>query len=142
MGWCVTILGQGLPDVNERVSSFSSCPGNMYTAVREMNDGLQLRDMATVEMCSEALIRLINELDLGCRGRFTDEWAVASDEAWSKGKETRKEFEDVRGFIGMHNLPYKDYQTFCGHTIRERIREDAIRFLLYYMAGYTVKFEW
>lgn len=137
MSWSVTVIApEGYPDVQEPVVSFCQCPGNMYMGVMEMKE-TQLRHMETSEAI-EALKDLIAEVDKNNEGRFSDVYAVNADMRWSEGRETRKEWGE---WVAMR-LGNKTYEEFCGVKLRKRIREDAVRFLLYYSAGYQVEFEW
>ena len=142
MSWSVTIIApEGYPDVQESVMSFCQCPGNMYMGVMEMKE-TQLRHMKTPEAI-EALKELIAEVDKNNEGRFSDVYAVNADMKWSEGRETRKEWEEWGSLAYCRDAwPYKTYEEFCGAKLRKRMREDAVRFLLYYSAGYQVEFEW
>jgi hypothetical protein len=145
MGWSIDITSDTLPDPQETISGVSDCPGNFYTGVTQMKDK-QLRHMEADEAYA-ALVDLIAELDKGDKGLFSNVWAEEADGFWSKGRETREEYSrwtDIfrgRGGIPAH-MPFSDYTSFCGYTIRERMRKDAVRFALYYKAGYTITFEW
>lgn len=135
MSWSVTVTAaEGMPDVQEPIISFSKCPGNMYMCVLEMKER-QLREMDRDEAIS-ALCDVIAEVDKGNDGRFSDAYAVDADMKWSEGRETRADFDR----IGQHL--YKTYERFCGELLRDRIRTTSVRFLLYYKAGYDIKYEW
>ena len=129
-----------MPDVQEPICSFSSCPGNMYVSVREMK-GKQLQDMDQEEAI-EALKEVILEVDKGNEGRFNNDYAVASDKQWSEGRETMDGWKKVQQYIHRASFPYKTYEEYCGHEMRERIRETSVRFLLYYKAGYEITYHW
>lgn len=136
MSWSISINPVGdLPEVSERYASFCQCPGNMYYSIIEMKDK-QLRDMDRDE-CISSLIDLIAELSKGEEGRFTNKWAVEADEHWSQGRETRAEWVRL-----PPQLRTNSYEEYTGQSTRERIREDAIRFLLYYKAGYDIEYTW
>ena len=139
MSWSITITPQeGLPDVQEPIISFSNCSGNMYVSVVEMT-GKQLREMTTPEAIA-ALKDLIAEIDKGDEGRFSNAYAVASDQQWSGGRETKTEWEKFRYYLD--HMPFKTYDEYCGYTLRTRVRETATRFLLYYVAGYQIEYKW
>jgi hypothetical protein len=142
MGWSINIKSDVLPDPKERISSCCSCPGNFYYSVMEMT-GKQLRNMKKKEAI-EALHDLILEVDKGNAGMFTDEWAVDADQKWSKGEETRKEYEKFEGWVNNPKiiLPFTDYTSFCGSHARDNVRESALRFFLYYKAGYEITYKW
>lgn len=144
MSWGINIKSDTLPDPQECISSVCDCPGNFYTAVREMK-GQQLRQMETADAIN-ALTDLITEIDKGNSGLFSNEWCKDSDEKWSKGRETREEYAKWTAvFLNRQvpaHLPFNDYTSFCGYTVRERIREGAVRFFLYYKAGYQITYEW
>lgn len=149
MGYGVEIRHPTLPDVREPISSFAGCPGNMYYAVYELT-GLRLCDMPcehASDQIVEALQKVIAELDKGNDGMFNDQYACDADLKWSQGRETREEYSKwgpalesslARGF----KLPFNNYPSFCGWTLRERIRETAVRFMLYYLAGYKITYTW
>ncbi len=142
MGWSIDIKSNVLPDPKERIHSCCSCPGNFYYSVMEMT-GKQLRHMKKKEAII-ALHDLILEVDKGNAGRFTDEWAVDADQKWSEGRETREEFAKWDGIVNHSKivLPFNDYTSFCGHHTRENVRQSAMRFFLYYKAGYEIIYDW
>jgi hypothetical protein len=144
MGWSIKVTGDSLPDPQEIISSVSSADGNFYTAVMKMKDK-QLREMDTDEAVT-ALMDLIVTLDKGDNGLFSDEWCKEADNKWSRGVETMTEYSkwiDIFGSRGIPpQMPFHDYVSFCGYTTRERMRNDAMRFFLYYKTGYTVTYEW
>jgi hypothetical protein len=141
MSWDIEITApEGYPDVQEPIQGFSKCSGNLYMGVLEMKEK-QLRYMEPKEAIT-ALIDLINELDKGNDGRFSDTYAVEADQRWSEGKESRREWEKYEPYLQTHNLPFKTYEQFCSITMRGHIRESAVRFLLYYTAGYKIEYEW
>ena len=137
MGWSVQVVPtEALPDVDEPISSFCWCPGNMYMCVKELT-GTQLNHM-TREQAIVALLRVIVELDKGNEGMFSDAYAVDADMKWSNGVESRKEWEK---WACIQHFPYADYTTCTGHEMRTRCRDAALRFFLYYKAGYEVRYE-
>lgn len=139
MSWDITITPPpSFPDVDEPIFSFSNCPGNMYTGIKEMKSK-QLREMDQEEAIT-ALKDLIIEIDKKNDGLFSDEYAVESDKKWSEGRESREDWERCRNYI--EHMPYKTYEGLCGYTMRLRIREAAVRFFLYYVAGYKIEFNW
>lgn len=139
MSWDVTITPpEGFPEVNETVCSFSMCPGNMYMSVREMNKK-DLKDMSRQEAI-DALKDLIAEIDKNNDGLFSDAYAVAADLKWSEGKQSRKEWERYAPY--RDSMPFKTYEDCCGYMLRKHIREDAVRFFLYYASGYKIEYEW
>jgi hypothetical protein len=142
MGWSIDIKSNVLPDPKEPIFSVCSCPGNFYYSVMEMT-GKQLRHMKKKEAII-ALHDLILEIDKGNAGRFTDDWAVDADQKWSEGKETREEFEKWIEILKRQEvvLPFNDYKSFCGEHTRDRVRESAMRFFLYYKAGYEITYDW
>lgn len=129
-----------MPDVREPVCAFGCCSGNMYVSVLEMK-GKQLSDMDRDEAI-EALKELIAEVDKGNEGRFNDTYGVEADVKWSKGQETLKEWEKFEPHVHRCRWPYKTYEEFCGHELRNRVRETAVRFILYYKSGYEINYCW
>ena len=133
MSWDITITPpETFPDVDEPISGVSKCPGNFYMAVMDMK-GKQLREM----MVDEAILSLkevIFEVDKGNEGLFSDQYGVDSDKQWSDGKEL--------GDAWLMYGKFMSYKEFCGKEVRERIREAAVRFLLYYVAGYKIEYVW
>lgn len=139
MSWSITVTPpEGFPDVQEAICSFSHCPGNMYVSVMEMT-GKQLREMTMPEAII-ALKDLIAEIDKGDEGRFSNAYAVVSDQKWSEGRETMREW--TRFSSHLDRMPFKTYDEYCGYSLRTRIRETATRFLLYYVAGYQIEYKW
>jgi hypothetical protein len=149
MGWGVDIRLPGKfldidldgVDLDERVSSYCSCPGNMYTAIMQMNEEIQLRHMPR-EKAIEALAILARELNKENEGIFHNQWCVDADLHWSLGKETKKSWEDFCNVMPISITSKYNYHTFTGQETRQRIREDALRFLTYYLAGCEVTFTW
>jgi hypothetical protein len=145
MGWGITIASDALPNPQEPISSVCDCPGNFYTGVKQMK-GIQLRHMEPNDAIL-ALKDLITEIDKGDDGMFCNTWAEESDKLWSQGRETREEYTkwtdvfNFRGGIPAH-MPFSDYTSFCGYTVRDRMRTSAMRFYLYYVAGYDITYEW
>ena len=139
MSWDVSIIPpEGFPDVEEKIISFASCGGNMYTAVRELKKR-DLKEMTTDEAIS-ALKDLIVELNKEDKGIFSNNYCVACDLQWSEGRETESEWSKYKSHIKY--FPFKNYEEFCGWHIRNRIKETSIRFLLYYVAGYEITYVW
>ena len=143
MGWSITVTPPaGFPDVQESISSCSKCPGNFYMCVLEMKEK-QLRYMERDE-CISSLKDVIAEIDKGNEGRFSNQYCVDADTMWSKGRETMDEWTkySVLPENRLAYMPFKTYEEFCGYDIRERMRKDAVRFLLYYVAGYNIEYDW
>lgn len=147
MGWSVdvqypntnhTLAGQ---PVDEPVASFASCPGNICTAVTEVGFP-KLPHCDDAAHCEAALGELIIEIDKGNEGVFTDEWAVAADERWSKGQESRESWQGVAHAADQLPDTMSTYEKWTGHWKRQKLRQDAERFYMYYLAGCTVTFEW
>jgi hypothetical protein len=133
MSWDITVTPpESFPDINEPIAGVSKCPGNFYTAVMDLKDK-QLREMTTDEAIA-ALKEVIIEVDKGNEGFFSDQYSVDADKQWSEGKE----LGDAWLMYGKF-MPYKE---FCGKEVRERIREAAVRFLLYYVVGYKIDYIW
>lgn len=129
-----------MPDVQEPVVSFANCPGNMMIAVKDLT-GFHIKDMDSNQAIN-ALVNIIDEIDKGDVGRFNNSYAVLADKLWSDGVETTKEWDKIKHFAHtLPSLPYHTYEEFCGYTMRSRIRETSIRFLLYYKAGYLITYQ-
>jgi hypothetical protein len=134
LGW--DIIHDTLPDPQERVSAFSSSQGSI---LRIIYDEFKISPTEwTRETAISGLKWLIKNIDLGNDGIFNDAWCVEADMKWSKGRESREAFEPFRR---LSNPPFA-YEEYTGRNKRSSMRETAIRFLLYYIAGYNVKFEW
>ena len=141
MSWSVSVTSPetlDLPDVNEPIISFSSCAGNICSSVAEMK-GKHLSAMDRDEAIT-ALKDLIKEIDKQNDGIFTDRYAVDSDKQWSDGKETTTDWLKFEPYLDK--MPFKTYEQYCGYSLRERVRKTAVRFFLYYTAGYEVTFRW
>lgn len=151
MSWSVRVMApEGMPEANEKIASFCKCPGNMYMCVMEwarieaekypsIKIEMQLRDMDRKQAIS-ALLEVIRELDKGNRGIFNDDYAVMADEKWSGGEETKTAWKTMRIFPSFHNS--ESYAEYTGRVMRERCREGAMRFFLYYKAGYIIEYIW
>ena len=144
MSWGVDIKFPGKfldLEIEDRVSSYCSCPGNMYTAIMQMNEEIQLRHMPR-EKAIEALGLLARECNKEDKGIFNDAWCVDADVHWSQGKETLKEWDDYSRVMPAEIVKRYTYESYTGERTRQRIREDALRFLMYYLAGCEVTFTW
>lgn len=63
---------------------------------------------------------------------------VCADKIWSNSRETTKDWE----LFKQYHPDTFTYDEYCGKTIRERIYSDAVRFMLYYVAGYKITYSW
>jgi len=134
MSWSVEITHETLPDPDEPIVSFCSCMGSI---LRIIYDEFRISPTEwTKENAITSLKWLINNIDSGAAERFDDKWCVAADMQWSKGKESHADYDTLSGFIP------DTYEEWTGKNKRANMRQTAIRFLLYYIAGYNVKFEW
>lgn len=142
MSWSITVIppDDSFPDVQEVVSSVSRCPGNFYMCVLELKDR-QLREMTTDDERISSLRDVILEIDKGNDGLFSDNYCVEADKAWSDGRETMDEWNTLQSYY-LSRMPFKTYEQFCGYHVRERMRKDAVRFFLYYKAGYKIEYVW
>lgn len=143
MGYYVEVKHESYPDVKEPVATYSVCKGNILSAIEELT-GVHL-SKAGPNTASASLASLIAELDKGNTGMFNDAYAADADLKWSKGKESAEEYARwataLEHALGKGTpMPFTDYQTFCGWRMRDRLRDDAVRFFLYYKAGYQVTF--
>jgi hypothetical protein len=137
MGWSITVTPpEGMPDVDEPISGMSSCSGNIYSSLIDLS-GKRLKEL-TRDEAIQSLKDMIAECDKEGEGFFTDDYAVKSDIQWSEGRETRKDWDEV---YSKHPY-YNSYEHYCGSQLRDRLRRTAVRFLLYYVAGYTITYEW
>ena len=138
MGWDITITPQnGMPEVDEPILGVSSCLGNFYSCIIFMAKK-QLQDVSNKKAIN-LLNDLIKELDKGNDGIFSDKIAVDSDKQWSQGQESRKDWDHYKWLPPYQN---HTYETWTGLRFRERVRKDALRFLLYYKAGYKIDYKW
>lgn len=129
----------GLPDPKEPIFSFVRASGNIMMAPKVLGYR-SLDDIPDRKVAASILVDVIAELDKGNAGGFSDQWCVDADLRWSGGKEMREAWEQVRAW---RNGPGPDYlrspETYWGHVTRDRLRKDAMRFLLYYLAGYEIR---
>jgi hypothetical protein len=134
MSWSVDIAHNNLPDPDEPIVSFCSCDGNFLRAIyfkTSISPSLWTREFAI-----EQLQWFISEIDKGDCGDFNDSWCVESDQKWSKGRESQESYNEFRDFIKL------SYQQWTGIEKRRDMRNVAMRFLLYYIAGYNIEFIW
>jgi hypothetical protein len=139
MGWDFDIRHDYLPDPLEKIVSFSSCQGNMLSAIRDKT-GKSPTEW-TSEFAITELKELIDELDTNNEGKYSDAWCIEADQKWSQGKESLKNWQDYLRFYGSLSKDIT-YEQYTGTHTRERMRETAFRFLLYYCAGYEIVFNW
>ena len=131
----------GLPDPQEPISSFANVPGNIMTAP-EVIGCARLDDIPAVNTASSAhvqvLTQLIAELDKGNEGKFSDQWCVDTDLRWSSGREMREAWHQIASYMPWTGK-YESERTYWGCLKRDQLRKDAMRFLLYYLAGYEIR---
>lgn len=136
----------GFPDPREPISSFARCPGNIMTAP-EVLGYVHLDEILTTNVTTAVprtvLTDVIAELDKGDAGKFSDQWCVDADLRWSGGREAEAAWREIAPFVhfeGRNTPPSMRSKTAnWGHVTRERLRDDALRFFLYYAAGYEVR---
>lgn len=137
----VTIIPPpGFPDPQEPVSSFARVPGNIMTAP-EVLGYRSLDDIPDREVAKAILIDVITEIDKDDVGRFSDQWCVDADLRWSGGKEMREAYRQIAPYMrpGIGPSYMQSERAYWGRCTRDRLRQEAIRFLLYYLAGYEVR---
>jgi len=141
MSWDITITPpNNMPQVEEPIVSFSSCPGNMYVAVRDLIKK-QLNEMEPSEAI-ESLRGVIIELDKGNSGLFSDSYCYEAEKQWHDNTdlfELSKKNKDLL-LRGINTLD--GYKEYCGNSTRQRIRKTSVRFMLYYIAGYNISYSW
>jgi len=134
-------LPPGVPDPQERVSSFAPRSGNILTAVEEVGF-LSLDRIPSPVQAQCALAALIAEIDKGEDGVFTADWWLKTDKMWSNSRE----FGIFCNEWGPHmpvlsrSFPGMTIELWYARTRREKLREDAFRWFSYYRMGIT--FEW
>ena len=146
MGYDIDISipeGKSLPNPQERVVSFSSCPGNILSSLPEI--GCKQLDELNRQEAIDALQKMIAEIDKGNEGVYNDSYFVKCDEQWSGGKETGREWNKVKGL--RNRLSYcpdyfQSYEQYTGYMGRNRLRETAFRFFCYYSLGYEITYTW
>lgn len=134
MSWDVDITHETLPDPQESIMAFASSKGSILRIIYDQF-GISPKEW-TSEFAITSFKWLIKNIDLGNDGIFNDDWCVDADMQWSKGRESHESYDDLASFIP------DTYEQWTGKLKRDDMRKTAIRFLLYYIAGYTVKFEW
>lgn len=147
MGWSVTVT---MPEgnhpmsgeqVDEAVVSFALSPGSLACATEEVGFP-RLPSCESPEQCMNALSTLIKELDKGDYGAFTNDWAVKADQQWSNGRESQEAWRNISGAKDQLPPSMNTYEKWTGHWKRKKLRDDAERFYLYYLAGCDVEFSW
>lgn len=130
----------GLPDPKEPVSAFARAPGNIMTA-SEVLGYRSLDDIPDPVVARGVLVDVIAELDKGDAGRFSDQWCADADRRWSRELEMRQTWSRIAPCVrpGVEPDYMQSMHTYWGHITRERLRADAVRFLLYYLAGYEIR---
>jgi hypothetical protein len=131
----------GFPDPKESISSFARCPGNIMMATEEIGHE-RLDRIKYPEESKKALIDVIAEIDKGNDGKFNDGWCEEADRRWSDGKEAEESWRTYGSPLLSWGgpVPWKNKKQYWGVTVRDRLRKEAVRFLLYYTAGYQI--EW
>lgn len=139
MGICVDVIApEGFPDVNEPIVSFARCQGNIMMAPQHL--GLpRLDHCADDKERLETLRIVIADLDKGPKSSFDEEYWEAGDRQWSNGKEWRtliRKWRDMDHYLPGDKTPLER----AIEEKQEELRRHAMRFFLYFQAGYTV--EW
>ena len=146
MGYDVTVTHKDktMPDVNEPIAGCSAVEGGNVVMAPEKVGFKRLSHLESKEECIDALLAVINELDKGDQGVWSNEYCLDIDKRWSEGRESKREWDKISHISDRHDIPsyMKSYEEYTGYCTRKRIREDATRFLLYYKAGYDILLEW
>lgn len=133
--------GSPLPDPKERISSFYPSPGNILMAPLEVG-GKRLDEYGDHRIEAMKVLELvIAEIDKGNQGAFNDAWCTAADLRWSKGQEKAQACAFLRDLRSRQTLPeyMRSDDAYWGRVMRERIREEGLRFYLYYAVGYIIR---
>jgi len=141
MSYDITISNLSLPDPQEPVFSFSSCPGNILSSLPEI--GCKQLHKLNRQEAIDALQKMIAEIDKGNDGVYNDSYFVKCDEQWSGGKETGREWSTVCNLQDrLSDCPnyLKSYEQYTGYTGRDRLRVTAFRFFCYYSLGYEITY--
>lgn len=144
MSWSVDI--QGTPYPKEPIVSMCKCEGNLALATEKVGFK-KLPHITKSKEAQKAILQVIEELDKENEGLFNDEWCEACDVSWSKGREMEEawgKWEPLFNRTGDSklNLPFSDKKTYWGRYKRSELRSSAVRFYLYYKAGYKITFTW
>lgn len=75
MSWSPEITHPTLPKINETISSFRNCRGNIVTCVKDLGYPA-LSKIEDSNLAMEALSKMIEELDKGDDGVFSDIYIV------------------------------------------------------------------
>lgn len=132
------------PEAHEPIVSISWGTGGLLGMVREAT-GEDLTDMSP-SGAADALMQVIEELDLEDDGVFHDQYWVEANQRWNGQKRSREEWAGMEGAtrsMPKDNLPdyLKSYKAYTGYRGRYSAREDAFRFYCYYKIGYAVVWE-
>jgi hypothetical protein len=131
MSWDIYITHPELPDPNEPIISIGTGPSAFPGAIKDKT-GVDPKDWQPDFAITE-LKWFIAECDKRDKGQFNNLWCVAL-----KDREADADWDKYCHFLSRTH----SYTTWIGQTIRSRMREAAMRFLLYYVAGYEIKYEW
>lgn len=136
MSIAVTVIPPpGLPDPKERATAFARCPGNIMTAPEVLGYPYHLDESPDAILYLKAII---SELDKGDAGKFSDAWCVEMDMRWSQGRDMNRAWCEVAALTPRTGA-YASECAYWGYTLRSKLRSDALRFFLYYAAGYEVR---
>lgn len=144
MSHSVNIIPVGeLPKItDEPFASLSDRKGTFLWLVEQVN-GNSLLDVIERGKCISMLKNTIDNIDLGDKCLLSDN--IASD-ICSSSDEYSEVYDDWRllvRFLRSKGTPESErpsFEKFAGDHMRRKAREIAIRFYLYYSAGYLIEF--
>ena len=145
MSHSVNIIPVGdLPKItDEPFASLSDRKGPFLWLIEQVN-GCSLLDAIDRSKCVSMLKNTINNIDLGDKCKLSND--IASD-ICNNSDEYSEIYDDWRllvRFLRSKGTPESErpsFDAFAGEHMRKNARDIAVRFFLYYSAGYLVEFK-
>ena len=134
MGLYINIEHGYMPDPKEKWASFGYSKHALPGLVKHL--GYKRLDKLDRDLAIEALIHLVEELDKGEGGEFnTDYW---KDSSYYKTWLRKYSTDELSYFRSVYKVSSNE-EVFAKHRRRDW-RQTAIRFMLYYQAGYEIEY--
>lgn len=128
---------KGLPDPYEKIISVATVRGSLLNATEEVGYD-RLDKLDSPKKACFALLCVIEEADKGEDGIFNFEYWKEVTQRWDGCREFDKNLKEFRRL--EQNLPLTA-EKMTSRFFRQRLRDDAFRFMSYYMMGYEVQWE-
>lgn len=134
-----------LPEITcEANVRFGDQPGSFLWFVEQVGK-IWLHQDHSPERKAEALLAAIRDLDMGEQSALSNEFA-AQEARRQQGQShilcDWHSMESIYRLLSLNSPQYRTFEAFAGYTMRKELRDIAMRFFLYYTAGYRIEFNY